>query len=283
MPTPIVLPSCLMDCYKVLFPKVDFSRVGFFLGLPFPVNHWARGGFTMCPGTGPEPDIHVYVDSYDPCSPNGSSEETFLTIGHELVHVVQIQGMIGGGRIPGSWTAYYTSHALGCAWRGSDCGNELEKEAYDYANGCPPDYTGGVLRSFVDQQLSGEAPCTGCPAPPSPTAGFVDALSAAATTTNPDLVKVSSNVGRTWCSLLTFPLDIIAGAFSIFGFSNTGGAIGAAIGAVAGGILGGILGAAGGPLGAVLGAFLGSILGAVIGGGIGSAIQGIVDTISSWF
>ena len=98
MPTEFKLPSCLMDCYTLLFPKLDFSRVGFFVGFPFPVNHWARGGFTMCPGGWWEPDIHVYVETYDPCSPNGSLAETFLTIAHELVHVVQIQGMTGGGR-----------------------------------------------------------------------------------------------------------------------------------------------------------------------------------------
>ena len=76
------------------------------------------------------PDIRVYIKDYKPCI-----EETFLTIAHELVHVVQIQGMLGGGRIPGSWTTYYTSHFLGCAGRGSMCDNELEKEAYDFANG----------------------------------------------------------------------------------------------------------------------------------------------------
>ena len=38
-----------------------------------------------------------------------------------------------------------------------------------------------------------------------------------------------SRVGRTWCSLLNWPLSFIAGSYSIFGFSNTGGAIGSFI------------------------------------------------------
>ena len=34
MPTAISLPSCLMDCYKALYPQLDFSRVAFYSGLP---------------------------------------------------------------------------------------------------------------------------------------------------------------------------------------------------------------------------------------------------------
>jgi hypothetical protein len=34
MPTEVSLPSCLMDCYKALYPKLDFSRVAFYSGLP---------------------------------------------------------------------------------------------------------------------------------------------------------------------------------------------------------------------------------------------------------
>lgn len=276
MPTEFKLPSCLMDCYTTIYPKLNFSRVGFYSGLPFPVNLYGRGGFTMCPGGWIEPDIHVYIPSYDPNAKSSDTvgpcnQENFLTIAHELVHVIQIQGMIGGGHIPGSWAAYYASHALGCWWRGSACRNDLEKEAYDFANGCPPDYTGGTLRAFVNNNLPGEAPCTGCPTP-TPTPGFLDAWMNK--TAAP--VKTSSNVGRTWCSLLTFPLDIIAGVYSIFGFHNTGGAIGAMIGAIGGAILG-LLG--GGPLGAILS----SLLGALIGGAVGSVIGSIVNTISSWF
>ena len=82
-----------------------------------------------------------------------------------LVHAVQIQGMLGGGRIPGSWTAYYILHFLGC-WtiRGSECVNELEKEAYIYANGgnCVP----GKLRHYVDTMLIPQLPLSRPPSLP---------------------------------------------------------------------------------------------------------------------
>src|SRR3954453_6672873 len=126
MPSPIALRPCLMDCCKVLFPKLDFSRISFYEGMPAAAG--SPKGFTMCPGG--SGDINIYIGQYLPCS-----EETFLTIAHELVHAVQIQGMTGGGYIPGSWATYYISHFLGCTGRGSDCANELEKEAYDFANG----------------------------------------------------------------------------------------------------------------------------------------------------
>lgn len=83
MPTLIVLPSCLTDAYKVIFPNLDFSRIEFFQGLPLGAR--AAAGFTMSSG-GWSPDIRIYVVKYDPCT-----EETFLTIAHELVHAVQIQ------------------------------------------------------------------------------------------------------------------------------------------------------------------------------------------------
>ena len=88
MPTPIALPSCLMDCCKVLFPKLDFSRIAFYIGLPPGAS--GANGFTMASG-GPSPDIRIYLKTYEPCE-----KETFLVIVHELVHAVQIQGMTGG-------------------------------------------------------------------------------------------------------------------------------------------------------------------------------------------
>jgi len=93
MPLPISLPACLMDCYKVLYPNLNFSRITFYEGMPAVAG--SPKGFTMAPGG---PDINIYVREYLPCS-----KDTFLTIAHELVHAVQIQGMTGGGYIPGSW------------------------------------------------------------------------------------------------------------------------------------------------------------------------------------
>jgi hypothetical protein len=257
MPTAVSLPSCLMDCYKVLYPKLDFSRVGFYSGLPLGIS--SPAGFTMASGAS-LPDIRVYIKDYDPCV-----EETFLTIAHELVHVIQIQGMLGGGRIPGSWTAYYMSHFLGCAVRGSMCNNELEREAYDFANGgCG---TNGRVRDYVDTVL--HIPPCNCTSGPSPVANTIGAQTyAEALQAAPNLVKIKSDVGRTWCSLLNWPVSAIAGAFSIFGFSNTGGAIGTIVGTIVGGIFGGLLGAA---------------IGGLVGGAIGQAIDDIVNWISGWF
>jgi hypothetical protein len=266
-----------MDCYKVLYPNLDFSRVAFYSGLPT-AHSGSSDGFTMASGAA-IPDIRVYIKDYKPCI-----KETFLTIAHELVHVVQIQGMLGGGRIPGSWAAYYVSHFLGCAGRGSMCDNELEKEAYDFANGgCG---IAGKVADYVDTALFGTLPCN-CAAAPWPIANpigaqtYAEALQADPRDGRPSgLVKTSSSVGRTWCSLLNWPVDLIAGAFSIFGFSNTGGTIGAALGTVIGGVIGWIVGAAicGWPC-AIVGAWVGSIVGGIVGGAIGWAINGIVN----WF
>jgi hypothetical protein len=271
MPTPIALPSCLMDCCKVLFPKLDFSRISFFEGMP-PGASGAKG-FTMSSG-GPSPDIRIYLKTYSPCS-----EDTFLVIAHELVHAVQIQGMSGGGHIPGSWGAYYMSHYLGCGLRGADCDNELEKEAYDFSDGCNG---GGKLRTFIDTQLAGALPCR-CTKPAWPTPNSIGGQQYAGALSS--LAMTESRVGRTWCSLLNFPLLLIAGGYSVFGFSNTGGAWGSGLGVVAGGILGGILGSFFGPVGAALGAALGAYLGGIIGGAIGWLIDTVFSGPSAriWF
>jgi hypothetical protein len=203
MPSAVILPSCLMDCYKVLYPNLDFSRVGFYSGLPTGISDPA--GFTMASGAA-SPDIRVYIKDYNPCA-----EEIFLTIAHELVHVVQIQGMLGGGRIPGSWTAYYMSHFLGCAYRGSECDNELEKEAYGFANAYDqPGFvycgTEGKVRQYVDMALSSTPPCN-CSSEPWPVANTIGAQTyAEALQAAPNLVKTKSYVGRTWCSLLNWPV-----------------------------------------------------------------------------
>ncbi len=280
MPTPISLPPCLMDCCEVLFPKLDFSRIVFYSGLPLGVSD--ADGFTMSSG-GPSPDIRIYLQTYDPCT-----KDTLLVISHELVHAVQIQGMIGGGHIPGSWATYYMSHFLGCGWRGGGCDNALEKEGYDFSDGGGGKVVcdgAGKLRTFIDTQLGGAAPCECKLAWPTPTniggQDYAEVLRA-----NPALVMNKSRVGRTWCSLLNWPVAIIAGGYSVFGFSNTGGSIGAGIGIVAGGIAGGILGGIlGGPLGAALGAMLGAYLGGLIGGAIGSFIDNLLSgpTARVWF
>jgi hypothetical protein len=284
MPTAISLPSCLMDCYKVLYPKLDFSRVAFYSGLPSFVSLGGPDGFTMASGAA-SPDIRMYIKDYEPCGKDPLGKETFLLIAHELVHVVQIQGMLGGGRIPGSWMAYYTSQIFNCTRGWGTCSNLLEEEAYAFANGTVAQWCGAVgqVRGFVDATVPVTLPCD-CSQEPWPVANSIGGESYAQALHDAGLSKTESDVGRSWCSLLFWPLSLIAGAFSIFGFSNLGGAIGAGVGTVVGGILGGLIGAIlGGPLGAVIGALVGAVIGGLIGGAIGWAINEIGSWIGGLF
>jgi hypothetical protein len=273
MPTAVSLPPCLMDCYKALYPKLDFSRVAFYSGLPTVLSLADPDGFTMASGAA-SPDIRVYIKDYEPCGKAPLARETFLTIAHELVHVIQIQGMLGGGRIPGSWTAYYISQTLNCSRGWGTCSNALEKEAYDFANGLVSVNGAsancgaiGQVRNFVETTVSGSLPCN-CSVEPWPVVNSIGAQTYAEALQAAGLVKTESDVGRSWCSLLTWPASLIAGAFSIFGFSNLGGAIGTIVGTVVGWIVGGPLGA---------------LLGGLIGGAIGWAISEIGSWISGWF
>jgi hypothetical protein len=287
MPTAISLPSCLMDCYKVLYPKLDFSRVAFYSGLPSFVSVGEPDSFTMASGAA-SPDIRIYIKDYELCGKDGAAEETFLLIAHELVHVVQIQGMLGGGRIPGSWMAYYTSQLFNCTRGWGTCSNLLEEEAYAFANGTVAQWCGAVgqVRGFVDATVPFTLPCD-CSTEPWPVANSIGAETYAEALHDAGLSTTTSDVGRSWCSLLFWPLSLIAGAFSIFGFSNLGGAIGAGVGALLGGVVGGFFGAVfgfilGGPFGAAIGAFLGALLGALLGAVIGGAIGWAINEIGSW-
>ena len=282
MPTAVSLPACLTDCYRALYPRLDFSRVGFYSGLPTFIS--GPDGFTMASGAA-SPDIRVYIKDYEPCGKAPLARETFLVIAHELVHVIQIQGMLGGGHIPGSWTAYYTSQNLNCAGGWSTCSNALEKEAYDFANGRVGDNCGvdGKVRDFVEMTVSGMLPCD-CASGPSPVVNNIGAQTYAEALKAVNLVKTESDVGRNWCSLLNWPVSLVAGAFSIFGFSNTGGAIGSGLGTVVGGIVGAWFGTVlGGVLGGIVGLLVGSVIGGLIGGVVGWVVNELGSLLGSLF
>ena len=85
MPTAISLPSCLMDCYKALYPRLDFSRVAFYSGLPSLASLGGPDAFTMASGAASS-DIRMYIKDYEPCGKAPLAKETFLLIAHELVH-----------------------------------------------------------------------------------------------------------------------------------------------------------------------------------------------------
>jgi hypothetical protein len=260
-----VLPPYLIDSCRLIFPTLDFSRIGFYLGIPRGVS--GASGFTMSSG-GPGSDIRIYLKSFDPYS-----QETFLLVAHELVHAVQIQGMVGGGRIPGSWVTYYITHAIG---RGGGVTNALENEAYSFTNGARGAGS-GELRKYVNTHLRGTAPCahtTGAGPTPTTISGepYLRAIEGSLAPT-----KVASSVGHTWRTVINWPLAVIAGAFSVFGFSNTGGAVGAIAG-IAAGTAGGLIGGARfGARAAVLGASLGAYAGGIVGGAIGWSASTVVS------
>jgi hypothetical protein len=264
VPSPIVLPPCLIDSCRLIFPTLDFSRIGFYLGIPRGVP--GASGFTMSSG-GPGRDIRIYLQSFDPCSP-----ETFLLVAHELVHALQIQGLVGRGRIPGSWVTYYTTHAIG---RGGGVSNALEHEAYTFTNGARGAGS-GELRKYLNTHLRGTAPCahtTGADLTPT-TIGGEPYLRGRQSSRAP--TKGASSVGRTWRTVINWPLAVIAGSFSVFGFSNTGGAVGAIAG-IAAGTAGGLIGGARcGARGVVIGASLGAYAGGIVGGAFGWCASTVV-------
>lgn len=153
MSTSLPLPDCLIEAYRVLFPRIVFSRVHFFQGLPWYVDT-GQPGITLPSVSG---DINVYIKPgmYNPCDDDYTKyDNTFLLLAHELVHVLQIQDSVGGGHIPGSWVTNYVSCYLASGFKDAR-GNCYEDEAYTYANGYPDEVDangiayGGTLRRFL--------------------------------------------------------------------------------------------------------------------------------------
>jgi hypothetical protein len=186
-----------------LFPTVDFSRVAFFTGFPFLLDN-GQNGLTL-PSSGFSSQINVYLRGslYDPCG-----FESFLVVAHELVHVLQIQESLLGGRIPGWWVGRYLGCWLGWLHNGTGCDNRLEKEAYEYANGCPDKAGGGALRTCLTDSGLAQAPCDCSDLPwyhrslvPDTTVTFFDELPRIC----PDLVKKDSTADS-WKCLLTWGL-----------------------------------------------------------------------------
>lgn len=274
-PTPLTIPACMMDAYKLIFPTLDFDRIAFFRGLPPLIT--SANGFTMSSG-GWGRDIRIYIDDDEDFEVCSDKPRMFLLIAHELVHALQVQGMAGGGHIPGSWTTFYTSHAFGCSWRGDKCRNELEKEAYLFANG--GECGEGKLKQFLKHNFNdgseSRPPCHCHDGWPRERdiggVTLVDLL-----TKNTDMSMRESKVGMTLCWLLNWPITVILGALAAFGFSSWGGAIGAIVGGVLGLLTGGLLGAI--TLG-LLGGLAGWAI-EKIGGWIGGMFDGPSNAI--WF
>src|SRR2546429_7179568 len=104
MPNRIYPPACLMDAFHVLFPTLDFSRISFYEGMPFPLDT-GQGGITIA-SVGLSSEIKIYLTDgrYNSCT-----QDTFLLLSHELVHALQIQNSFLGGKIPGWWVFGYVT------------------------------------------------------------------------------------------------------------------------------------------------------------------------------
>jgi|SRR5439155_2081345 len=105
MPDPIILPNCLLNTYKLMFPTLDFSRVHFYDGIIFPFSLGSEAAITL--NSFPNNiDIYLKKGIYDPCS-----LYTFQKLGHELVHALQAEQGFGSAWF-GSWDFNYLN-ALG--------------------------------------------------------------------------------------------------------------------------------------------------------------------------
>jgi hypothetical protein len=143
-------------------------------------------------------------------------------VAHELVHVLQIQDSLFGGRIPGWWVGQYLGCWLGWTYNGPGCDNQIEKEAYDYANGCPDGSSAGALRNCLNDAHLAQAPCD-CSDPPwyhrSLVPGTTITFFEQIQTVCPDLVKRETTISS-WKCLLSpwaFLLALIVGILYGFG------------------------------------------------------------------
>jgi hypothetical protein len=161
MPTEILLPDCFLECYQYLYPRIDFTQIHFYDGIPFPWSLGPEYGITLTWGFGS--GIHIYMKSgqWTPCDQEGQGLQAFLIFAHELVHVLQIMNLPD----PALWLPSYLGHFLSSGFS-YDCSNNVEREAYEHANGCPPGYSNGALQICIFKwNMENLSPCD-CSQPP---------------------------------------------------------------------------------------------------------------------
>jgi hypothetical protein len=120
----------MRDSYAQLFPTLDFSRIRFYVGMPSYMLSSGKdpAGLTLSAGIDGI-EIFIRPDRYDPCNP---AARTFVLIGHELVHALQAQQGLLGGRA-NAWVFSYTFCYISCFFNsGQDKGNAFENEAYSF-------------------------------------------------------------------------------------------------------------------------------------------------------
>lgn len=135
MPTPLVLPSCVIQGLQVIFPTVDFSLVSFYSGFPIGTSV-GQGGLTL-----PDPVSTDRVQVFLAHAPSCGSVDDFLLVAHECVHVLQIQSRRTRGGLAnrvsiGLANPWFVNY-LTCATLtfSSDRPNPYEREAYEYVDG----------------------------------------------------------------------------------------------------------------------------------------------------
>ncbi len=272
MATEVSLPYCFLECYQYLYPKIDFTKIHFYDGIPDPFGWGSEAAITLTWGYGS--DIHIYTKegTWLPCDQSGPGYSLFLTLAHELVHVLQIMNL----PYPSEWLPRYVWRFMGSGGK-SDCNNNLEREAYYHANGCPDGSRPGDIESCTSKWAGNHSPCTCSGSEPEVMAWtmfgketFLDKLK---TECGPSLVLEKSHA-FTSTNIITV---IVSGFFSVFGAptSSSAGFWGGVSGATIGAVVGGFLGAAFGPLGIIVGALVGALVGWVIGG--------LLGTLGNWF
>ncbi len=270
MTTEVPLPDCFLECYQYLYPTIDFSRIHFYDGIPEPFGWNAQtAAITLTWGYGS--DIHIYTKAgtWRPCDQKGYGYELFLTLAHELVHVLQIMNL----PYPSEWIPRYVWRFIESGGK-SDCSNDLEREAYVHANGCR-DGAGGIdpsrpgeLRACTMRWAGGQSPCMCSGSTPEVMKWqmfgndtFLDMLKAEC---GPSLVMEKSSAFES-TNLGTI---ILGGIFSVFA-APTSSPAGFWSG-VAGAAIGALIGIPFGPRGIILGALFGALVGWVVGGLLGT-------------
>src|ERR1044071_4232646 len=262
---PLTLPPCLLDGAKLLFPKLDFSRIYFY---------YQQGGTEPTTSAYLTRTEITFVGSGATWADTSEFKETFEILCHELVHALQKQGF--WARIMGhaaSWTC-----GLLHGSSKSDDGNCVEHEAYAYEQ--------RLDKWMTDHNVT---PCnfgSNFPAIAYPLRATVAAF-ADAVKTDPSIVKRTAGCTPWSCldpgtfrwiigNLISIPAFVwsIPTAFvdGTFGY----------IGAIGGGISGATAGAFAG-IGVVVGPVIGGMIGLVPGAIIGALVGNVVHWLERLF
>jgi hypothetical protein len=274
MPTQIVLPACLMDAYRLIFPDLDWDRITFYEGIPFPLGASNAIAVPKLFAT----EIYLKEGKYDPCA-----KSTFVRIAHELVHAMQYQTAATAWVARLQYLTCFFGHGIGHKYD-----NCYEREAKDLADwlrdrdGAPCDCAASGSATQLFSTAIG----------PLEAAGYLGRLRADLAGTASGRVSRESRcslddcfgggvfgVARGLLSLGVATVIAVAGTFFFEGpVSRWATMVAAAGGLLSGAAVGlgfGGLSAGGGIIGAIVGAIVGSIVGALVLGLVGAILDWI--------